>query len=388
MKFQVLIKETRGIERRNEPVHIPIAAETWEGDALGVQVTLENGESLPSQVYTDFNGIQTVAVILSCKSHEAQKLTIETVPETIDRHVTSPFQECPPDKSLGGVKKIDTGVYRFQISTGLADGSLRGKWGINFLERKEEGINLIDGNAFGGVYGPFFTQENACGAYHPELGVGSQHYSMEFRLLDNGPVFWRGVLEGTPPAGSDANVANKRVTAYFTFYAGSDWFEREYFIDEYETNIWGEIIKNRLTVGDETNVAKNGHTAFQEVRFLQHGGNETKYLLGNPPRQSRTVDGWLDFVDKTIWPYDVQNFALRNRHDGSALLYAYSQNIHTFQMANMESTSDWVNIGTNGFCEIPNLPSGTRIRNAYGSFQQVEDEMAKMACPLEMDFFG
>ena len=385
MKLLILIKEPRGIERKNEPVHIPIAAETLEENVLDPQVTLENGESLPCQVYTDFNNIKTVVFTLSCKSYEEKKLIIETMPKTIRRQQKNPFQEYPPDKSMAAVKKIDTGVYVFQIGTGLANGTLRGKWGINFLQRKEEGTNLIDGNSFGGIYGPFFTQENACEGYDPALGVGAQHYSMDFRLLDNGPVFWRGLLEGTPPAGGDVNVANKRVTVYFTFYARSDWFERVYFIEEYETCIWGEKIKNVLTVGDETNVTQNGHAAFQEILFFPQNRNKTRYLLGNPPRQSKTIDGWLDFVDKTIWPYDVQNFVLRNRYNGSALLYDYSQNIHTFQIANFESSSDWVNIGTNGFCELPHLPSGTRIRNAYGHFQQVEDEMEKMIYPMEIN---
>ena len=217
MKLQILIKETRGIERKNEPVYIPISTKTLESNDLDALVTLENGESIPCQVYTDFNGIKNVVLTISCKSYEEKKLIIETTPKTISRQGKSSFREYPPDESLGGAKKIDTGVYIFQIGTGLADGSLRGKWGINFLERKEEGINLIDGNAFGGVYGPFFTQENACEAYHQELGVGSQHYSMNFRMLDNGPVFWRGMLEGTPPDGADANVSNKRVTAYFIY---------------------------------------------------------------------------------------------------------------------------------------------------------------------------
>ena len=385
MKLQILIKETIGIERKNEPLHIPLETEALENSNFDAMVTLENGEPIPCQVYTDFNGIKTVVLTISCNSYEEKKLTIETTPKIINKQEISGFRECPPDESLAAVKKIDTGVYVFQIGTGLADGSLSGKWGINFLERKEEGINLIDGNAFGGVYGPFFTQENSCEAYHKELGVGSQHYSMDFHLLDDGPVFWRGMLEGTPPDGADANVSNKRVTAYFMFYAHSNWFERVYFVDEYETCIWGEKIKNKLTVGDETNITKNGHTAFQEICFFQPGKNKTRYLLGGPPRQSKIADGWLDIVDKTIWPIDVQNFVLRNRYDDFSLLYSYSQNIHSFQIDNFESSSDWFNVGTNGFCEIPNFPSGTRIRNAYGQFQHIEEEMEKMICPLEIN---
>jgi len=382
MKLLILIKETQGIERKNEPVHIPIPAGILERNDLAVQVMLENGESVPSQVYTDFKGIKTVALTISCRSYEEKKLVIETTPKIIKRQENSGFQECPLGRSMGAVKKIDNGVYVFQISTGSADGTLAGKWGINFLQRKEEGTNLIDDNSFGGVYGPFFTQENACEDYDPVLGVGAQHYSMNFRLLDDGPVFWRGLLEGMPPAGGDSNVSNKHLRAYFTFYAYSDWFERVYFVEDYETCIWGEKVANTLTVGDETNVSQNGHAAFQEIRFFPQGREETRYLLGNPPRQSKTVDGWLDFVDKTIWPYDVQNFVLRNRYNDSALLYDYSQNIHTFQIANFESSTDWINIGTNGFCELPYLPSGTRIRNAYGHFQNVEDEIKKMMYPL------
>jgi len=319
---------------------------------------------------------------MSCRGYEEKKLIIKTTPKTTRRQENNGFQECRLGGSAGAAKKIDYGVYVFQISTGSADGTLAGKWGINFLQRKDDGSNLIDGNSFGGVYGPFFTQENACESYDPVLGVGAQHYSMNLHLLDNGPVFWRCLLEGMPPAGGDANVSNKLLRAYFTFYALSDWFEREYFVEEYETCIWGEKVTNTLTVGDETNVNQNGHSAFQEIRFFPQGRDETRYLLGNPPDQSKSVEGWLNFVDKTIWPYDVQNFVLRNSYSGSSLLYNYSQNIHTFQIANFASSTDWVNIGTNGFCELPYLPSGTRIRNAYGKFQNVEDEVKKMMRPL------
>jgi len=80
MKLLISIKETQGIERKNEPLHIPIPAGTPEGNDLAVQVIAENGEFLPCQVYTDLNGIKTVALTMSCRGYEEKKLIIKTTP--------------------------------------------------------------------------------------------------------------------------------------------------------------------------------------------------------------------------------------------------------------------------------------------------------------------
>ncbi len=362
MKIEITITEPIGIARRNEPVAVPLPGDGRRETPLHVEVVTENREYIPAQIFSGFDGTEGALFVLSCNGGEKKRATLELTPA--ESAACTNFKHHKADKRVGGIRKIDTGVYIVQIGTGLADGSMQGKWGLNFLQRKDEELNLIDGNSFGGVYGPFFTQENACKAYDEELGIGARHYSMTFKELDNGPVLYRCLLEGTPPAGADENVKEKRVEALFSFYYGSDWFDRSYTIDDYKTVIWGETIRNNLTVGDETNVSKNGSTAFQEIRFFTPGRRFTRYLLGDPPRKSEKTQTWPDVVDKCIFPFDLKYFALRNRYDNSALLYAYLETIRAFQAVNRESCSqgcfkDYTNIGTNGFCEMPDLPSGT-----------------------------
>jgi hypothetical protein len=388
MKNEIRITEPIGLGRRNEPVFVPLPGTGSREAPVHARVITENGECIPAQVFSDSDGTESAVFVYSCNGGEKMRATLELTPaECATGTIIEPSKA---DKRSGGTREIDTGVYVARIGTGLADGSMRGKWGLVFLQRKDEGFNLIDGNSFGGVYGPFFTQENACKAFDEELGIGAQHYSMTFKELDNGPVLYRCLLEGTPPPGADENVRDKRIEVLFSFYRGSDWFDRKYTIDAYETVIWGETIKNNLTVGDETNVSKNGRTAFQEIRFFTPGRRFTRYLLGDPPRKSEKARDWLDVVDKCIFPFDLKYFALRNRYDNSALLYAYSKTIRTFQIVNRESCSqgrfkDWVNIGTNGFCEIPYLPSGTHIRNGYITSGDPENELQKMIHPLVVD---
>ncbi|MBD3386632.1 hypothetical protein GF407_17140 [candidate division KSB1 bacterium] len=388
MKIEIIITEPIGRSRRNEPVFVPLSGAGGREAPLHAGVVTETGAIIPAQIFVDSDGTESAVFVFSCNRGEKKRATLEWSPA--ETAAGTMFKQCKADKRSGGIRKIDTGVYIAQIGTGLADGSMQGKWGLTFLQRKDEGINLIDGNSFGGVYGPFFTQENACKAYDEELGIGAQHYSMTFKELDNGPVLYRCLLEGTPPAGADENVKEKRIQAFFSFYHSSDWFDREYTIDDYETVIWGETIKNNLTVGDETNVSKNGRTAFQEIRFFTPERGFSRYLLGDPPRKSEIARDWLNIVDKCIFPFDLKYFALRNRYDNSALLYAYSETIRALQIVNRESCSqgrfkDWVNIGTNGFCEIPYLPGGTRIRNGYITSENPEIEMQKMTHPLQVD---
>jgi hypothetical protein len=44
--------------------------------------------------------------------------------------------------------------------------------------------------------------------------------------------------------------------------------------------------------------------------------------------------------------------------------------------------SGWVNWGTNGKNEYPELPSGSTIFSAYGRFPNLEEEAARMEMPI------
>lgn len=76
---------------------------------------------------------------------------------------------------------------------------------------------------------------------------------------------------------------------------------------------------------------------------------------------------------------------MHNRFNDFALLYAYSEPMRTLQIANAESGADWVNIGTNGYCELPHFKSGTRVLNRLGCFEDIDQEMEQMMYPLELE---
>ena len=76
-----------------------------------------------------------------------------------------------------------TGKYIIELCKGTAKGHGGSKWGIRHFEHKEQGINLIkdNNNAFGGVYGPFFTVEN--GLINPPA-----HMTMNINVITEGPL--------------------------------------------------------------------------------------------------------------------------------------------------------------------------------------------------------
>ena len=150
-----------------------------------------------------------------------------------------------------GVRRLDTGTYVLELCRGTAAGHGGSKWGIRHFEHKRQGVNLIAGNmnAFGGVYGPFFTPEN--GLVNPPA-----HMVIDVEPVVEGPVFCQYRMRGTVPDGLRPELQGKNLEIWWSFYHRSHWFVRSYFLDDYETTIDGRPCRNRITVGDEIESGK------------------------------------------------------------------------------------------------------------------------------------
>jgi len=365
----IRLREQAGIDRKGEPVHV--ALERRPEDEI--VVVDEQGTIHPAQmcgsdlvVLADVGAYATVTLRLGRDESPGPPST------RIDASL-------PPDPDWAGLRRVDTGTYTVELGAGRADGRNEGKWGLRRLERADEGVNLIEGNSFGGVYGPFFTVENGF--------VGAQNVCMQMRVIAEGPVCCAYELYGVYPDGRDSNVSGKTVRAQFFFYAGCDWFRRRYFIDDYETAVWGRTVSGLVTVGDETGAAKQGQGVFQEAKFYSDETGPTTCYVGDPPRGEQRSSGWIDLVDNDVWPHNVDALACRNRHDGFAMIWAFDRVITCLQVDHRLGPPNggpayWFNVGTNAYKEIPCLPNGSVILTAYGRFDDIDREVRKMRSPL------
>ncbi|MFO1061574.1 MAG: hypothetical protein U1E53_31965 [Dongiaceae bacterium] len=351
-----------------------------------------------------------------------------------------------------GVRRLDTGAYLIEICRGTGEGHGGAKWGIRYFEEKRQGINLIhrSHNAFGGVYGPFFTPEN--GLVNPPA-----HLVIDVEPLFEGPVACRYRLHGTIPDGLRPELRGKRLEMIWTFFADSPWFLRTYLPDPYETTIDGRPCRNRITVGDEIESGKgklllstyrhDGGTAWRGgdlyaeilldcIRKLQarepaamaramaklgidpaedpaswHWDNywrlfsvmegalegavlerevETIWREANrivwSDREHNRMKYSSDFVDvsrepqQTIFPLDARKTYEYSPETGYAFVRYVNRTIPRMQIV-QRLESGWVNWGTNGENEYPELPSGSTIWSAYGRFPDLAAEAARMERP-------
>ena len=103
--------------------------------------------------------------------------------------------------------------------TGGGDGGSDGASAIS--STSASGINLIHGNknAFGGVYGPFFTPEN--GLVNPPA-----HMVIDVEPVVEGPVLCRYRMRGIVPDGLLPELRGKTIEIWWSFYHRSHWFVR------------------------------------------------------------------------------------------------------------------------------------------------------------------
>src|SRR5271166_1000071 len=94
-----------------------------------------------------------------------------------------------------------------------------------------------------------------------------------------------------------------------------------------------------------------------------------------------------DFVDvsrepqQTIFPLDARKTYELSPITGYAFVRYVNRTVPRMQIVQRQE-SGWVNWGTNGENEYPEMPSGSTIMSAYGRFANLEEEAARMQTPL------
>ncbi len=89
--------------------------------------------------------------------------------------------------------------------------------------------------------------------------------------------------------------------------------------------------------------------------------------------------------DQTIFPIDADKTVELNPATGYAMVWRTSSPVHRYQIV-QRPASGWVNWGTNGENEYPELPVGSTIYTAYGRFADWRQEADKMESPLQAEW--
>jgi hypothetical protein len=448
-----------GIGRTAEPVEVSLHFSTYQPASEGIVVTDAGGNPVVSQIVAAAeNGRGRLTFVTLCF------LADIAAGESQRRYYVCLADQKPPETASGGIKalapmlgdgvrRLDTGAYLLELCRGTAGGNGGSKWGIRHFEHKTQGINLIHGNnnAFGGVYGPFFTPEN--GLVNPPA-----HMVIDVEPIVEGPALCRYRMRGVIPDGLRPELHGKTLEILWSFYYRSHWFTRSYIVDDYETTIDGRPCRNRITVGDEIESGK-GNLLLSTYR--QHDG--TRYRAGdlyaeillarlkdlqarNPdivsaamkklaidPNEDPATWHWdnywrmfcvlegalprdvladeveriwksaneivwsdkdhnmMKFTDdavdvnrepqQTIFPLDARKTCEFSALTGYSFVRYVNRTVPRMQIVQRHD-SGWVNWGTNGENEYPELPSGSTIWSAYGQFADWRAEADRMEKPV------
>jgi hypothetical protein len=84
---------------------------------------------------------------------------------------------------------------------------------------------------------------------------------------------------------------------------------------------------------------------------------------------------------QTIFPLDARKTYEFSPLTGYAFVRYVNRTVPRMQIVQRQE-SGWVNWGTNGENEVPEVPSGSTIISAYGRFANLEEEAARMETPV------
>jgi hypothetical protein len=446
--------------RCNEPVRLDLVFDICRPHPDGIRVVDDEGTEVPAQIIRAGKGLDglldyaSLYFLANIPRGEPGfvKYHVYLCSESPGSAAFSGIQQLKPELR-DGFRRLDTGVYVIELCRGTGEGHGGAKWGMRYFEEKQQRINLIHecNNAFGGVYGPFFTPEN--GLVNPPA-----HLVVDIDPVFEGPIACQYRLYGTVPEGLRPELANKRLEMIWTFFANTPCFLRTYFLDPYATTIDGRPCCNRMTVGDEIESGKgklllstykhDSGTAYRAgdlyaeilldcIRKLQEREPEAMRRamdrLGIDPAEDPATWHWdnywrlfcviegvlersvlqreveniwqqanrivwtdrehnrmkytSDFVDvscepqQTIFPLDARKTYEFSPVTGYSFVRYVNRTVPRMQIVQRQE-SGWVNWGTNGENEYPEMPSGSTIISAYGLFANLEEEAARMETPL------
>jgi len=256
-RLPLSVVDPLGLGRSNEPVRLDLVFDYFRPTPAGFVVVDDAGREACMQIVRsgrgddgrlDYASLYFLANIPAGGANARYHVYLGEA--SAPRPQAAGIQQLKP--TLGdGFRRLDTGVYVLELCRGTAQGYGGAKWGLRYFEEKSQGINLIHGcqNAFGGVYGPFFTPENG-------LVNSPAHQVIEIDPVFEGPVACQYRLHCVIRDGLRPELRNKRLEMIWTFFADTPLFTRTYMLDPYETTIDGRPCRNRMTVGDEIESGK------------------------------------------------------------------------------------------------------------------------------------
>lgn len=123
----------------------------------------------------------------------------------------------------------------------------------------------------------------------------------------------------------------------------------------------------------------------QIISHVQNIINEAHHVVHKSDRRHTILKSDLVDVsaepDQTIFPMNANKTVELNPETGYAMVWYTSSPVARYQIV-QRPASGWVNWGTNGENEYPELPIGSTIYTAYGRFQDWEKEADKMEFPI------
>ena len=458
-RLPVRLFDDIGARRVDEPVRLDLVFDIARPHPNGLRLTDGDGQVIPFQVVRqgmgtdgrlDYASLYFLATVVPGDTSRRYNLYLS---ESDPGSVSFEGITLLDPKLADGFRRLDTGHYILELCRGAAKGHGGSKWGIRHFEAKAQGINLIAGNmnAFGGVYGPFFTPEN--GLVNPPA-----HAIAEIEPIAEGPIMCQYRMKVNVPDGLRPELRGKTIEIWWSFYWRSPWFVRSYFVDDYETTIDGRPCRNRITVGDEVESGKNNlllstyrhhdgtryragdlyaEILLARLKDLQTRNPEVVSVamakLGIDPKEDPASWHWDNYwrmfcvleealprdvleseveriwrsaneivwsdkehnlmkytddaVDvnrepqQTIFPLNAQKTCEYSPLTGYAFVRYVNRPVPRMQIV-QRFDSGWVNWGTNGENEYPELPSGSTIWSAYGRFDNWEAEADRMETPL------
>lgn len=458
-RMPVKLFDSIGAGRVDEPLHLDLVFNIVRPHPNSLRLVSGDGQLIPLQVAKQSVGTDgkldaaSLYFLVTVDAKSASQHYHLYLSENDLGAVTYDGMKRLEPKLADGFRRLDTGRYVLELCLGTAKGHGGSKWGIRHFEDKEQAINLIANNmnAFGGVYGPFFTPEN--GLVNPPA-----HAIADIQVITEGPITCQYRMKVKVPDGLLPELMGKSLDIRWSFYWRSPWFVRTYFVDDYETTIDGRPCRNRITVGDEIESGKNNLLL---STYRHHDG--TRYRAGDlyaeillarlkdlQARQPEAISAAMeklgidpnedpaswhwdnywrmfsaieralprdllkdeveriwrsandivwsdkehnlmkytdDAVDvnrepqQTIFPLNAQKTCEYSPISEYAFVRYVNRKVPRMQIV-QRFESGWVNWGTNGENEYPELPSGSTIWSAYGRFEDWEAEADKMETPL------
>ncbi len=193
------------VGRTAEPIELSLHLGSTQPADQGIVVVDQSGRTVSTQIVAKSRGFATLCFNADMPRGTTNQRCYAYVSDAKLVQPQGGIRQLNPSMA-DGVRRLHTGTYELELCHGTGQGDGGSKWGIRHFEHTAQNINLIAGNsnAWGGVYGPFFTPEN--GLVNPPA-----HMVIAVEPVAEGPVFCRYRMHGTIPDGLRPELRGKRL---------------------------------------------------------------------------------------------------------------------------------------------------------------------------------